>query len=68
MSDNTLNDEKRKAYAALIELIQDAGYRVLDERYKSSDQYPEFDAKLTLIPPEFETLDVHDGTGVDHER
>ena len=44
--------EYREAYIEMIELIEDAGYTVNDEEFKSNKVDPEFKATLWIAPPD----------------
>lgn len=46
-----MTDESREAYNELMELIEEAGFIVVDEEFSSDNHESEFNVDLWLIPP-----------------
>lgn len=46
-----MNDRDRRAYVELLELIEDAGYTIVDEEFSTDRVDPEFNADLWLVAP-----------------
>lgn len=49
-----MNDRDRRAYVELLELIEEAGYTIVEEDFSTDRVDPDFNVDLWLIGPQNE--------------